>query len=89
MINKKWGDRFGLALYWIISILWIIVGVILVFYYYYTPAGMEVMVECDYQKYPAICFAIGIGTSPLVIANQFIRLFIFGIGMVAIEAGLI
>ncbi len=97
MINKKWGDslaerlrqRFELALYWSISILWIITGIFFTYYYHHTQEGIEVMMASDRHKYPAICFAIGVGTSPLVLINHFVKFFIFGLGIVAIEAGLI
>ena len=89
MINKKWGDRFELALYWTISIFWIIAGIFFTYYYHHTKEGIEVVMASGQHKYPAICFAIGLGTSPLVSGNYFVKFFIFGLGIVAIEAGLI
>jgi hypothetical protein len=97
MINKKWSDslaerlrqRFGLALYWIVSILWIVAGIFFNYYYYHTQEGIESLMISGQQKYPAICFAIGLGTSPLIPFNYFVRLFVFGLGIVAIEAGII
>ena len=89
MINKKWGDRFELALYWTISIFWIIAGIFFTYYYHHTQEGIEVVMTSGQHKYPAICFAIGLGTSPLVAGNYFVKFFIFGLGIVAIEAGLI
>ena len=41
MINKKWIDQFGLALYWIVSILWIVAGIFFNYYYYHTQEGIE------------------------------------------------
>jgi hypothetical protein len=89
MINKKWIDQFGLALYWIVSILWIVAGIFFNYYYYHTQEGIESLMISGQQKYPAICFAIGLGTSPLIPVNYFVRLFVFGLGIVAIEAGII
>ena len=89
MINKKWIDRFGLALDWVVSILWIGLGILLTYYYHHTQAGIDAVVASGQQKYPAICFVIGLGTSPLISVNYLFRLFVFGLGMVAIEAGLI
>ncbi len=89
MINKKWRDRFELALYWSISILWICLGILLTYYYQHTPAGIDAVITSGQQKYPAICFAVGLGTSPLISVNYFVKFFIFGFGIVAIEAGLI
>lgn len=89
MINKKWSDRFGLALYWIVSILWIFLGVFLTYYYHHTQAGIDAVMASGQHKYPAICFVIGVGTSPLIPVNYLFRLFVFGLGIVAIEAGLI
>jgi hypothetical protein len=89
MINKKWGDRFELALYWTISMLWIIAGIFFTYYYHHTQEGIEVVIASGQHKYSPICFAIGLGTSPLVSVNYFVKFFIFGLGIVAIEAGLI
>jgi hypothetical protein len=89
MVNKKWSNRFGLALYWIISILWIFLGIFLTYYYHHTQAGIDTVMASGQQKYPAICFIIGLGTSPLIPVNYLFRLFVFGLGIVAIEAGII
>jgi hypothetical protein len=89
MINKKWSSRFGLALYWAISILWIALGIFLTYYYQHTQAGIDAVIASGQQKYPAICFVIGLGTSPLIPVNYLFRLFVFGLGIVAIEAGII
>lgn len=89
MINKKWSDLFGLALYWTVSLLWVGLGVFLTYYYQHTQAGVDAVMASGQQKYPAICFVIGLGTSPLIPVNYLFRLFVFGLGMVAIEAGII
>ena len=89
MTNKKWSDRFILALYWIVSILWFVAGIFLNYYYYHTQEGIKSLIISGQQKYPAICFAIGLGTSPLIPVNYFVRLFVFGLEIVVIEAGII
>lgn len=89
MIKKKWNERFELVLYWIVSILWMIAGIFFTYYYQHTQAGVDAVMASGQHKYPAICFAVGLGTSPLIPINHFVRLFIFGMGIVAIEAGLI
>ena len=51
--------------------------------------GIESLMISGQQKYPAICFAIGLGTSPLIPVNYFVRLFVFSLGIVVIEAVII
>ena len=66
-----------------------IAGTFFTYYYSYTQEGIEMLMISGQHKYPAICFAIGVGTSPLVSTNHFVKFFVFGVGMVAIQAGLI
>lgn len=87
MKNKNWKDLFELSLYSIVSILWVILGVILTYYYRYIPAGIDI--AAMNPKYPFICFLIGLGTSPLVPVNYLVKLGIFSLGIVSIEAGII
>jgi hypothetical protein len=87
MKNKKWNELFESILYATVSLLWILTGALLTYYYNYTNEGMNIAMMN--HKYPFVCFIIGLGISPLVRVNYFVKLFIFSLGIVAIEAGII
>lgn len=87
MKTKKWRELFESILYGTVSLLWILAGALLTYYYNYTTEGIDIAMMN--HKYPFLCFVIGLGVSPLVRVNYFVKLFIFGLGIVAIEAGII
>ena len=87
MKNKKWHELFESILYGTVSVLWVLAGILLTYYYNYTDEGIDIAMMN--HKYPFVCFIIGLGVSPLVRVNYFVKLFIFSLGIVAIEAGII